>query len=116
MWNGTSLNPASYPPFGPLTTPCVGIWYFQLSTSNCTSSCFPALCAQWSVQRNSWDDWTGGTETTGNTEPPSNCVTSDPPNLVVVGIEYHYSTLTPLHTLASGALTTYAETELLEEQ
>jgi hypothetical protein len=36
-------------------------------------------------------------------------------DIVVVGVGYHYSPLTPLPTIASNALTTYGETQLLEE-
>jgi len=33
----------------------------------------------------------------------------------VVGVGYHYNPVTPLPTIASNALTTYGETQLLEE-
>jgi hypothetical protein len=116
-WTGASLNPGSYPPFGWTGTGqgCIGIWYFELSTSTCTSGCAPALCAQWSVANGYWDTWSGGVETIDTSTLPTGCVTAGT-NIVVVGVGFKYRPLTPMPTIATGALTTYGETELLEEQ
>jgi hypothetical protein len=37
-------------------------------------------------------------------------------DLIVVGVGYRFSPLTPLPAIASTALITYGETQLLEEQ
>jgi hypothetical protein len=116
IWNGTTLDANSYPPFAvpSSATGCIGIWYFD-SMVNPTGP--PTLCAQWSVQNSWWDTWnTSGTETTDvlTANLPPGCV-SPYEDLVVVGVGYHYTTLTPLPALASSGLTTYGETQLLEE-
>ncbi|MGD0448368.1 MAG: TadE family protein [Candidatus Dormibacteria bacterium] len=116
VWVGASLDSNSYPPFTIPTgaTGCVGIWYFDLLADPTGP---PSLCAEWSVQTSSWNVWnTAGQETSNVTYSslPGGCVAAEE-DLVVVGVGYHYSTLTPLPAIASGALTTYGETQLLEE-
>jgi hypothetical protein len=46
--------------------------------------------------------------------PPSGCVVPGE-DLVVVGVGYKYTPMTPMPTIVSTALTTYAETQLIEE-
>jgi hypothetical protein len=113
-WNGTSLAVSGFPPFTWSTGKgCIGIWYFELQSTGA-----PALCAQWSVQHNYMDTWVGTTETVDNMTPanwPAGCV-SPTTDVVVVGVGYQYSPLTPLPALSASALNTYGETQLLEEQ
>ena len=116
LWHGTTLTPTYYPPFSLNgSSGCIGIWYFVLQSTGS-----PSLCAQWSVASRTWDTWTlAGAETTGSATPQtagqSTCATAGD-DVVVVAVGYTYSPLTPMPTIASGALTTYGETELLEEQ
>ena len=100
-WNGTTLNPNTYPPFSFTGNGCVGIWYFDLLAAPTGP---PTLCEQWSVATQAWTPST----------IPSGCVEPGE-DVVVVGIGYRYTTLTPLPSIASGALTTYGETQILEE-
>jgi hypothetical protein len=120
-WNGTTLNPSSYPPFSFSGQGCIGIWYFDL---NADPTGPPALCAEWSVQHSWWDVWnvTNGDETTDVSS--SNFTTDDggvdscvaaTDDIVVVGVGYQYQSLTPLPAIAANALITYGETEMLEE-
>ena len=118
LWSDTNnpqwLTPSSYPPFGWSSSDsgCIGIWYFELNSTGP-----PTLCIQWSVQYNQWGTWSVGASPTWTQQanPPAGCVTPGQ-NLVVVGVGFKYSPLTPLPTIASGALITYGETELMEEQ
>lgn len=114
-WQGTTLSPTQYPPFViPTTTPpstaCIGLWYFELSDAGP-----PWLCGSWSVASSgggwSWYDSQGAAQSS----PDPGCVVAGR-DVVVVGVGYQYSPYTPLPALASGALTTYGETQLLEEQ
>jgi hypothetical protein len=108
-WQGTTLAPDVYPPFTFSGSGCIGIWYFNLYSSTTGP---PELCGQWSVTTSAfvWYTSTGSTTTT----EPNNCVVPVD-DIVVVGVGYHYTPLTPLPTIASNALTTYGETQLLEE-
>jgi hypothetical protein len=120
-WSGPTLSPTQYPPFNIPTgsTGCVGIWYFELSGTGS-----PTLCSQWSLtESGQWGLWSGTfpseTWTPQPSGPPAGCVSPPTPSgvdLVVIGVGYKYSALTPMPTIASGALVTYGETELMEEQ
>jgi hypothetical protein len=113
-WQGTTLSPTQYPPFTiPVTTPastaCIGLWYFELADAGP-----PWLCGSWSVASGggwSWYDSSGSSLSS----PDPDCVVAGK-DLVVVGVGYQYSPYTPLPSIAAGALTTYGETQLLEEQ
>ncbi len=110
IWQGTTLDTYQYPPFNALTgTSCVGVWYFDLMNE---TSGPPALCTQWSVAHSAFGSYSGTTWTAAT--PPAGCVVSQE-DLVVVGVEYRYKALTPMPTIVSGALTTYGETQLIEE-
>ena len=108
-WQGTTLDPNQYPPFTFSGSGCVGIWYFDLMNE---STGPPTLCGQWSVASSAWVWYksTGGTQTT----QPTGCLVPQE-DIVVVGVGYKYSPLTPMPSIASAALTTYGETQLLEE-
>jgi hypothetical protein len=113
IWQGTTLDTYVYPPFLPRTgTSCVGVWYFDLMNE---ISGPPALCTQWSVEHSQFGSYSGTTwtEATGDT-PPAGCVVPQE-DLVVVGVGYQYKPLTPMPTIVSAALTTYGETQLIEE-
>lgn len=107
-WSGYTLNPSSYPPFTFSGAGCIGIWYFELSPSGS-----PWLCAQWNVGSSSWIWWDAGGVAAASR--PTGCVAPGS-DLVVVGVGFHYDSITPLPTIAEGALDTYGETQLLEEQ
>jgi Flp pilus assembly protein TadG len=116
IWNGTTLDTASYPPFtiSGTSASCVGIWYFDLRNE---ATGPPTLCTQWSVETahpgfGSWNS--SGTTWTAMSTPPSGCVVPGE-DLVVVGVGYKYTPMTPMPTIVSTALTTYAETQLIEE-
>ena len=69
IWQGTTLDPDSYPPFKPLTgTSCVGIWYFDLMNE---TSGPPTLCTEWSVAHSAFGSYSGSTWTAAT--PPSGC-------------------------------------------
>ncbi len=111
-WQGTTLSTNVYPPF---TIPgtgngCIGIWYFDLYSSTTGP---PALCGQWSVSSSAWVWYTNDGATT--TTEPTGCVLPNE-DIVVVGVGYHYNPLTPMPAIASNALITYGETQLLEEE
>ena len=111
QWHGITLTPTYYPPFSLNGgSSCIGIWYFTLQSAGP-----PSLCAQWSVASHAWDTWTSaGTETTGSATPQAGqslCATAAD-DVVVVAVGYTYSPLTPMPSIATGALTTYGETEL----
>ncbi len=108
-WAGNSLAPSVYPPFTFSGNGCIGIWYFNLYAATTGP---PVLCGQWSVASSAWVWYTNGGGTT--TTEPNGCVLPND-DIVVVGVGYRYSPLTPLPTIASNALTTYGETQLLEE-
>jgi hypothetical protein len=115
-WAGTTLSPLVYPPFSFSGRGCIGIWYFEMPTGGGTGS--PWLCGQWSVSAQTWSWWTSAGVTTGT--PDKYCVVtpvSGAPyqDIVVVGVGYQYSPLTPLPALSGSALNTYGETQLLEE-
>lgn len=113
-WSGNFLLPSSYPPFTFPTdkTACIGIWYFEL-----TGSGSPWLCGQWSVSSQTFTWWSSagvsGAKDGGCVTAPTGSYQGD---LVVVGVGYRFSPLTPLPAIAPTALTTYGETQLLEEQ
>jgi Flp pilus assembly protein TadG len=109
IWQGTTLDPGTYPPFTFTGTSCVGIWYFDLMNE---TSGPPTLCTQWSVAHSAFGSYSGSTWTAAT--PPSGCVVPQE-DIVVVGVGYQYHPLTPMPTIVSGALTTYGETELMEE-
>jgi hypothetical protein len=109
-WNGTTLTPTVYPPF---TMPagqnaCIGVWYFELTTTGA-----PFLCAQWSVASSAWSWWDSSGQSAVSKD--TNCVSANQ-DIVVVGVGYRYSPFTPLPSIANGALTTFGETQLVEEQ
>jgi hypothetical protein len=110
-WQGTTLDPNVYPPFTFSGSGCIGIWYFDFYSANTGP---PTLCTQWSVAHSAFGSYSGSTWTSGT--PPSGCVAAPPgEDIVVVGVGYHYNPLTPMPTIITGALTTYGETQLLEE-
>jgi hypothetical protein len=116
VWSGATLDSNTYPPFTvpSSATGCIGIWYFDFLADPTGP---PMLCAQWSVQNSWWDTWnTAGTETTdvATANLPGGCLVAEE-DVVVVGVGYHYNPLTPFPGIGSGALTTYGETQLLEE-
>jgi hypothetical protein len=109
-WSGTTLAPDVYPPFTFSGNGCIGIWYFDLYASTTGP---PSLCGRWSVASSAWVWYTANGSTT--TTQPTGCVLPNE-DIVVVGVGYKYSPLTPMPTIASNALTTYGEAQLLEEQ
>jgi hypothetical protein len=124
QWEGTTLDPSQYPPFTFSGSGCIGIWYFDMGDE---INGPPTLCAEWSVA-GYWDTWYDGTEYTDQSSPDpggtkglsSGCVVplataASQENIVVVGVGYKYTPLTPMPTIVSGALTTYGETQILEE-
>ncbi|MGD0370518.1 MAG: TadE/TadG family type IV pilus assembly protein [Candidatus Dormibacteria bacterium] len=105
-WNGTTLAPTSYPPFTWSSgRGCIGIWYFEMRPAG-----NPWLCGQWSVASSSWSWWTVTGTTT--TTKDNGCVAAGS-DIVVVGVGYQFSPLTPLPAL--NGFNTYGETQLLEE-
>ncbi|MGA8015301.1 MAG: TadE family protein [Candidatus Dormiibacterota bacterium] len=108
LWQGTTLSPTTYPPFTFSGTGCIGIWYFELTTNGA-----PTLCIQWSVVHQAFGSYSGATWTAST--PGSGCVEPGT-DLVVVGVGYQYNPITPMPTIATSALKTYGETQLLEEQ
>jgi hypothetical protein len=110
-WNGATLSPTVYPPFSWTSgRGCIGIWYFELGQTGS-----PSLCAQWSLQNSEWGTWTLSGSTwsfAAASAPTSPCVTAGN-DVVVVGVGYTYSPLTPVPALSG--LNTYGETQLLEE-
>jgi len=108
-WQGTTLDPNVYPPFTFTGSGCVGIWYFDM-TNETTGA--PALCTQWSVAHSAFGSYSGSTWTAST--PAAPCATPQD-DLVVVGVGYHYNPLTPMPSIVSTALTTYGETQLIEE-
>ncbi len=113
-WNGTTLSPATYPPFQlpAHQSACIGIWYFEVTYPG-NSAGPPWLCGQWSVATSAWSWW----NSSGQPSPTkdTSCVVAGD-DIVVVGVGYKYSPYTPLPSIAAGALTTYGETQLVEEQ
>jgi Flp pilus assembly protein TadG len=111
-WQGTTLDPGQYPPFTFTGSGCVGIWYFDMMNE---STGPPTLCTQWSVQHSAFGSYSSGTSPTWTAAtPPGGCVVPQE-DIVVVGVGYKYSPLTPMPAVVSSALTTYGETQLLEE-
>jgi hypothetical protein len=113
-WAGTTLTPTTYPPFSFSGRNCIGIWYFEMPVGGATGP--PWLCGQWSVSAQAWSWWTSAGATTTTRDP--NCViapgsSTTYQDIVVVGVGYTYSPLTPIPGL--NGLTTYGETQLLEE-
>ena len=119
LWNGTTLTPTAYPPFTFSGKGCIGIWYFELEQAGS-----PQLCTQWSVANHAFGTYSGTTWTAA--APGSGCMLEGT-NVVVVGVGYQYAPLTPVPFIGSvatncpsggdnGALCTYGETQLLEEQ
>jgi hypothetical protein len=100
-WQGTTLDANEYPPFTFSGSGCIGIWYFDLLAA---ATGPPTLCDQWSVATQAWT----------TSPPPSGCVVAGE-DIVVIGVGYRYTPFTPLPAIASNALTTYGETQLLEE-
>jgi hypothetical protein len=110
LWQGTTLDANEYPPFTPLTgTSCVGIWYFDLMNETTGP---PTLCTQWSVAHSAFGSYSGTVWTAAT--PPNGCVVPEE-DIMVVGVGYAYKPLTPMPTIAAAALTTYGETQLIEE-
>jgi Flp pilus assembly protein TadG len=111
LWQGTTLDPDKYPPFIPTgtSTSCVGVWYFDLMNETTGP---PALCTQWSVAHSQFGLYSGNAWTAAT--PPSGCVVPQE-DLVVVGVGYQYKPLTPMPAIVAAALTTYGETQLIEE-
>ncbi len=113
FWQGTTLDPNQYPPFQFTGSGCVGIWYFDLMNETTGP---PTMCTQWSVKNSAFGTYTGTVSSpvwTAGT-PPSGCLVPQE-DIVVVGVGYKYTPLTPMPAIASGALITYGETQLLEE-
>jgi hypothetical protein len=108
-WQGSTLDAGQYPPFTFSGSGCMGIWYFDLLASTTGP---PSLCIQWSVQHQAFGSYSGGVWTAS--APPTGCVATGQ-DIVVVGVGYQYSPLTPLPAISASALTTYGETQLLEE-
>jgi len=110
LWQGTTLDAGQYPPFTFTGSGCVGVWYFDLMNE---TNGPPALCTQWSVAHSAFGSYSSSGTWTAAT-PPSGCVTPQE-DLVVVGVGYKYNPLTPMPSIAAAALTTYGETQLIEE-
>lgn len=105
-WQGTTLTPTQYPPFvWGAGKGCIGIWYFELEKVGP-----PQLCTQFSTAYLAFGSYSGSTWTAA--APAAGCVAAES-DVVVVGVGYNYSPLTPLPAL--NGLTTYGETQLLEE-
>jgi hypothetical protein len=105
-WNGSTLAPTMYPPFTWSTGKgCIGIWYFELEKVGP-----PQLCTQFSAANLAFGSYSGSTWTAA--APATGCVAADS-DVVVVGVGYSYSPLTPIPALSG--LGTYGETQLLEE-
>jgi hypothetical protein len=105
-WQGTTLAPTQYPPFlWGAGKGCIGIWYFELEKVGP-----PQLCTQFSAVNLAFGTYSGNTWTAS--APATGCVAADS-DVVVVGVGYNYSPLTPIPAL--NGLTTYGETQLLEE-
>jgi hypothetical protein len=106
VWNGTTLSPTSYPPFTWSSGKgCIGIWYFELEKVGP-----PQLCTQFSATHLAFGSYSGSTWTAA--APVTGCVAADS-DVVVIGVGYSYSPLTPIPALSG--LVTYGETQLLEE-
>ena len=109
-WQGTTLSPTQYPPFQWANTAkgCIGIWYFELEQNGP-----PQLCTQFSAANHAFGAYSGsGGNTWTAAAPATGCVAANS-DVVVVGVGYNYSPLTPIPAL--NGLTTYGETQLLEE-
>jgi hypothetical protein len=108
-WQGTTLSPTQYPPFTWSSTArgCIGIWYFELEPVGP-----PQLCTQYSAAHLAFGSYGGSTWTAA--APATGCVQADS-DIVVVGVGYQFSPLTPLPALSGSALNTFGETQLLEE-
>ncbi len=119
FWNGTTLTPTTYPPFTFSGKGCIGVWYFQLEQVGS-----PQLCTQWSVANSAFGSYSGSTWTAST--PAAGCFDAGG-TVVVVGVGYQYAPLTPVPFIGAlgtncpsggnnGALCTYGETQLLEEE